>query len=129
MTRRIKTSSKPLPSVRITSWRAPSVNRTMVAKALGAENVSETDIDLEGNPPSLFTLRRELCERLRSTGGRQSLEGATRRQKIPLSDEDWERLQKLAELSQSEGVHPTPGQVASVLLHQALEVLDQMLIS
>lgn len=129
MTRRIKTSSKPLPSVRTTSWRAPSVNRTMVAKALGAEDLSETDIDLGGSPPSLFALRQELCERLRSTGGRRSLEGATRRQKIPLSDEDWERLQKLAELNQSEGVHPTPGQVASVLLHQALEALYQMLIS
>jgi len=125
MTRRIKTSSKPLSSVRTTSRRAPSVDRTTVAKALGVEDLSETDVELRGSPLSLFALRQELCERLRSTEGRRSLEGATRQKNILLSDEDWERLQKLAELSQSEGVYPTPGQVASVLLHQALEVLDQ----
>jgi len=125
MTRRIKTSSKPLSSVRTISRRAPSIDKTTVAKALGVEDLSETDAELRGSPPSLFALRQELCERFRSTGGHRSLEGATRHQNISLSDEDWERLQKLAELSQSEGVYPTPGQVAGVLLHQALEMLDQ----
>lgn len=77
MNRRIKTSSKPLPSVRTTSRRAPSVDRKTVAKALGVEDLSETDAELRGSPSSLFALRQELYERLRSTGGCRSLKGAT----------------------------------------------------
>jgi hypothetical protein len=62
---------------------------------------------------------------LRSTGGRRSLEGASKRQKIPLLEGDWERLQEIAEASQSEGIHPTPAQVASILLHRALNEIKQ----
>jgi hypothetical protein len=76
----------------------------------------------------LFALRQELCERLQSTGGRRSLEGATRRQKIPLSEADWQRLQQLAELSQTNGMRPTAGQVAGTLLHQALEAFEQKMV-
>ena len=125
MTYPIKTSGKALPSIRITSRRTASVSRAEVASALGAEMCEETAIKLRDNVPALGALRQELYERLRSTGGRRSLEGTTRRQKIPLSDEDWMHLQKLADLSQTEGHRPTPGQIASVLLHQALESLER----
>lgn len=125
MIRHIKTSSKVLPSVRTMSWCAPSVNKAMVADALGAEDSSEIVSAVKGSPPALLALRQALLERLRSRGGRQGLEGATRRQKIPLSEEDWEHLQKLAEVNQREGVSATAEQVAGVLLHQALEALER----
>lgn len=125
MTPRIKSNSKPLPSIVSNSQRASSIDKTMVAKSIGAEDSQEIEIDPKGSPFALFALRQELSKRLRSTGGRRSLEGVSRRQKIPLSEEDWKRLQKLAEVSQSEGVHPTPAQVASVLLLQALNELEQ----
>jgi hypothetical protein len=125
MNRRIKTSSKPLPSVRTTSRRAPSIDGTMVAKALGAEDVSKQDTQLQGSPPALFALRQELYQRLWAMRHEQSLEGTAQYQKIPISDEDWGRLRKLAEFSHNEGIYPTPEQVASILLHQALATLDE----
>jgi len=69
-------------------------------------------------------VRQELLSRLTSTGGRPGLKGTTRRQKIPLDDEDWSRLQKIAEALNDDEVRPTPGQVASVLLHRLLENID-----
>jgi hypothetical protein len=42
-----------------------------------------------------------------------------------LTDEDWARLQELAELNRADDFRPTPGQIASVLLHQTLETLEQ----
>ena len=73
---------------------------------------------------ALVAVRQELLSRLASTGGRPGLEGATRRQKIPLDDRDWKRLQKIAEALNDDEVRPTPGQVASVLLHRVLETID-----
>jgi hypothetical protein len=87
-----------------------------VAKALGAEPVGKVD---SRATPSMAGLYRELAERLRSTGGRPALQGATRRQKIPLTDADWNELERL-----SERLSATPGQIASVLLHQILANLD-----
>ncbi|MCO5169668.1 MAG: hypothetical protein M9894_25295 [Planctomycetes bacterium] len=87
-----------------------------VARALGAEPVGRVDARAI---PSMDGLHRELAERLRSTGGRPALEGATRRQKIPLTDADWNELERL-----SERLDATPGQIASVLLHQVLANLD-----
>ena len=94
-------------------------------QALGAEECQNEETKIKGSPLQLIALRQELYSRLRSTGGRRSLKGVSRRQKIPLSEEDWEKLQKLAEQNQSEKITPSPAQVASVLLHQALEELEK----
>ena len=75
---------------------------------------------------ALFGLRQALGARLKSTGGRPSL-GVARRQKIPLDDADWGLLCELAETLADDESRPTPGQVASELLHQRLmEVRDKM---
>jgi hypothetical protein len=68
-------------------------------------------------------LRRESESRVRSTGGRPALEGATKIQKIPLKPEDWSRLEELADQLSRQGVSATAGQVASVLVHSQLEIL------
>jgi hypothetical protein len=122
MTARIKNTGNQLPAVVSTSKRARSIDQAQVAKALDTEQPDERKEDLQAeSPPALFGLRQEMYQRLRSTGGRRSLEGAGKRQKIPLLEGDWERLQDVAEASQSAGVRPTPAQVASVLLHRALK--------
>src|SRR5207247_2369964 len=77
----------------------------------------------QGAPISLHALRRELETRVRSTGGRPALEGATKIQKIPLKPEDWSRLEELAAQLSRQGVSATAGQVASVMVHNQLELL------
>jgi hypothetical protein len=125
MARKIKSTSKRSPTIVSTSKRARTIDKGEVAKAIGAEKAHEIPGGLRGSPPALFGLRRELHRRLRSTGGRPSLEGASRRQKIPLSEEDWRRLEKVAEASKDEEFCPTPGQVASVLLSEILQKMEQ----
>jgi hypothetical protein len=116
MTRRIRDTGARERRLRDTGSRERRVEPADLAKALGAEPVGS----VEASPMfSMEGLYRELAERLRSTGGRPALEGATRRQKIPLTDADWNELERL-----SERLSATPGQIASVLLHQVLVNLD-----
>lgn len=121
MTSKIKSTSKASRSIISTSKRYRSINKAGVAKSIGADEARVNDGELSGSPPALFALREELHQRLRSTGGRRGLEGATKRHKIPLLEGDWEELQKVAKASETEDVHPTPAQVASILLHGALK--------
>lgn len=116
MTRRVRDTSARGKRLRDTGARERRVEPADLAKALGAEPVGNVEA-----PPifSMAGLYRELAERLRSTGGRPALEGATRRQKIPLTDADWNELERL-----SQRLSATPGQIASVLLHQILATLD-----
>ena len=64
----------------------------------------------------------ELSRMLTSTGGRPSLAGMQDKVKIPRFAEDWVRIEALAE-TVAEGMQfrPTAAQVATVLLHEALE--------
>jgi len=115
--------SRELPRVKVTGPRARRVEPELVAEALGARS-EETGAVRPQSPMALVAVRQELLSRLTSTGGRPGLAGATRRQKIPLDDTDWARLQKIAEALNDDEVRPTPGQVASVLLHRLLENID-----
>ena len=76
----------------------------------------EVMLDLPG-------LRRGLNRRLRSSGGRPSLEGASRRQPIPMTQDDWRTLQGLSQRLSAAEQKVSPGQVASQLLHQTLKGL------
>mgnify|MGYP001560557093 CR=1 FL=1 len=114
----IKVKGKTLPKVRDTSRTLDRVDGADIAEALGAQAMDTPGLKAQG-PVALFGLRQALAARLRSTGGRPSL-GVSRRQKIPLDDADWDLLCKLAEILADDESRPTPGQVASELLHQRL---------
>lgn len=103
------------------------VDPAAVAAALGA--VDGGDALAQGNALSVAALCRLLGDRLQSTGGRPGLEGATRRQKIPLTDEQWAKLERLAAALTERGTTTTAGQVASVLLNQALTQVDEERLS
>lgn len=120
MAEKVEQTSKTVPRVKTTGTRLDRIDPELVAKRLGAEKVAARD-ESRASPAALFALRQELARRLVSTGGRPSLEGTERRQKIPLADEDWHALERLAEGLSDDEVRATPGQVASVLLHRALE--------
>ncbi len=120
MARIVHSKSPTLKRVRHVGPTLPRVEADDVAAALGGEILQET-VPGGGSPPALFALRQYLLERVRSGGGRPALVGATRRQKIPLSDAEWARLEAIAGAMSRAGVRATPGQVAGALLHQTLE--------
>ena len=122
MASKFKITSHSLGAIRHTGAAARSVAPDEIAKGLGADEVVLRE-NIQGAPVSLYTLRRELETRVRSTGGRPALEGATKIQKIPLKPEDWSRLEDLAAQLSRKGVSATAGQVASVLVHKQLDLL------
>lgn len=121
MARKLKITSRPASGIRHSGAAFRSVEPDAIAKALGADVVQREGV--HGAPISLHALRRELETRVRSTGGRPALEGATKIQKIPLKPEDWSQLEELAARLSQQGVSATAGQVASVMVHKQLERL------
>lgn len=69
-------------------------------------------------------LRARLRGSLISTGGRPGLRDAMRRPKVPVSREDWKICVELASRLKDESMSPTPGQVASVLITDMLDLID-----
>ena len=118
--------SKRIPIVEPTAPRIPLSDPTVrrldaqaVAEALGAEACVE-GVEGQPGPITLYALRSELLRRRQSHGGRPGLEGTSFRAKIPVGDQEWQRLEALAASLSAEGFSPSPGQVASVLLSIAL---------
>jgi hypothetical protein len=120
-----KEARKMAKIIRDTGPAQRRVDPEVIAKALGAKKVGIT-IDTRQGAVSLFSLRQFLVNRLRSTGGRPALAGTTRRRnKIPLDEEDWEKLKKIAKYyKQKEGINVTPGQIASALIHTNISRID-----
>jgi hypothetical protein len=109
--------------VRNTGPTQPRVDPARVAAALGAEALG-VSVGKDEGPISLAALGSALLQRLRSTGGRPALEGATQRAKVPLGEDDLVRLEKVAQvLGSLLGFSPSIGQVASVLLNTSLTAL------
>lgn len=121
MASKLKITGRSTGVIRHAGRASRSVKPAAIANALGAEVVSAQSV--RGAPISLHALRQELGSRIRSTGGRPALEGATKIQKIPLKPEDWSRLEELAAGLSRQGVSATAGQVASVMVHKQLAFL------
>lgn len=123
MAKKIKIVGKALERIEITGQALPRVDPSVFAGALGAESCGELDtkhLDLI----SLGGLGSELIKRLRSTGGRPSLEGATERCKVPLTLDDVAKLEEIISLVELEtGKRPALGQIASVILSIHLDSL------
>src|SRR5690348_8561657 len=119
MTKRIRTTEAILRPIRDTGSALPRVEAARLRQALGAEEAAEGLAEALA-PVTLFALRQELANRLHSSGGRPALAGTTRRAKIPLSDDEWEKLEELATAIATPGFAPSAGQVASVLLSLSL---------
>jgi hypothetical protein len=110
--KRIKLVGKTLPKIKLPDPNVQRIDPVEFARSIGA---------VPGESPLLVRVRRELDENLRSRGGRPGIEGAELRPKIPMSERDWNRLEALAHELATEHATPTPGQVASRLLHDALD--------
>jgi hypothetical protein len=123
MAKKINIVGKALNRVETTGPALPRVEPAEFADALGAEPCGKRrskHLDLI----SLGELGNELIKRLRSTGGRPSLEGATERCKVPLSPGDIADLEQIIEVIEAKtGTRPALGQIASVILRVHLDTL------
>src|ERR1700731_1000706 len=95
MTKKIRTTETTLRPIRDSGSPLPRLEPAPVQQALGAEE-GPGGLTEALAPLTLFALREELLNRLQSSGGRPALAGTTRRAKIPLSDDEWEKLEELA---------------------------------
>jgi hypothetical protein len=120
MTKKIKVTGRRARTIRSTTVKARSVEPQDVARALGGEILGPS-VDATKPMPRVAGLRQRLFSALKSSGGRPSLQGTDRRQKIPMSDADWKSLEAIAASLASEGIAAAPGQVASQLLHDAIQ--------
>jgi hypothetical protein len=122
MTKRIHASEETFREIRDTSGFLPRVDPARVKDALGAEEFTASLTESLA-PVTLFAVRQELARRLQSDGGRTAPSSTPDRSKIPLSDDQWARLEELAAAIASPGFSPSGGQVASVLLSLSLNAL------
>jgi hypothetical protein len=76
-------------------------------------------------PAALLTIRDVLMQRLRTTGGRPALSGDGTRQRVQVSAEDWRTIVDIASHVAVGRHKASPAQVASVLIHLALERIPQ----
>jgi hypothetical protein len=123
---RLIIADKPKPQLEVAE---PVTRRRIrpeeIEKGLGAERVAS--VPPGGSPISAYALRQELFRRLRSTGGRPGLDGADMKPKIPMRRAKWKKLVQLAKQVESDTFHPTPAQLASVILDAGIDQFGQAL--
>jgi hypothetical protein len=125
MAKKIIETGKPARRIEVSGKPQRRIEPEAFAAALGAEPIGEAHTP-NLDPLSLATLGNELIKRLRSSGGRPALADATEICRVPLSVEDLESLEKITEqIAQATGTKPSPGQVASVLVHQSLNIASE----
>jgi hypothetical protein len=123
---RLVLSDKPKPRLEIAEPRIRRrITTAEIEKGLGAERADM--VPAGGSPISAYAVRRELFHRLRSTGGRPALAEADIKPKIPMRQSQWEKLEDLARRVESDGFHPTPAQLASVILDAGIDEFERTL--
>lgn len=96
------------------------VDSESLATALGAERDSKV-APRGGSPFTMAALRSKLLSEIVSSGGRPGRKGeAISRKKIPLTETEWQLLDRITAMMKTQGVNATPGQVAGVLLHDSI---------
>src|SRR5262249_7543582 len=120
MAKKINIVGKKAERIRNTGPSLPRIEPSEFAAAIGAEPCGERH-SKHLDPISLLALGNELLKRLRSTGGRPSLEGATEQCKVPLRPEDMAALERMQKSIEKEtGKKPSVGQLASQILRDYL---------
>jgi hypothetical protein len=117
---RLVITDKPKPRLEIAEPRTRRrITPEEIENGLGATRVAS--VPSGGSPMSAFALRQELFHRLRSTGGRPGLDGADMKPKIPMRRSSWKKLEQIARQVETADFHPTPAQLASVILEAAIQ--------
>jgi len=123
---RLVVTDKPKPRLEVVEPRTRRrIKPEEIAKGLRAERAGAAPSG--GSPMSAYAIRQELFRRLRSTGGRPALDGADVKPKIPMRQSQWKKLEELAKRVETDSFHPTPAQLASVILDDAIDQFERTL--
>ncbi|HEV2369641.1 MAG TPA: MerR family transcriptional regulator [Acidimicrobiales bacterium] len=95
-------------------------DNSKLAAGLGASKIERLPKRPSGLPLGLLHMRRQVQDRLKSTGGRPSDPSWTVSRQIPFKAETWQRLQETAETLGSEGRRVGAAQVAAILIERGL---------
>ena len=106
------------------SRKPPPIAVADVMTALGGRPLGIKSGD-DKAPVALLTIRDALTQRLRTRGGRPALGGPAPRQRVQVSAEDWQAIVDIASHVAVGRHKASPAQVASVLIHLALERIPQ----
>ncbi len=106
------------------SRKPPPIAVADVMAALGGRPLGMQSGD-DKAPLALLAIRDALMQRLRTTGGRPALSGDGPRQRVQVSAEDWQSIVDIAGHVAVGRHKASPAQVASVLIHLALERIPQ----
>lgn len=106
------------------SRKPPPIAVADVMTALGGYPLGTQSGD-DKAPVALLTIRDALMQRLRTTGDRPALSGDGARQRVQVSAEDWQTIVDIASHVAVGRHKASPAQVASVLIHLALERIPQ----
>ncbi len=106
------------------SRKPPPIAVADVIAAFGGRSLG-TNAGDDKAPLALLTIRDALIQRLRTTGGRPALSGDGPRQRVQVSAEDWQSIVEIASHVAVGRHKASPAQVASVLIHLALERIPQ----
>ena len=113
-------NKRPAKTIRDIGPRAKSIDNELIADRLGAEDELATHTPTSSL--SLYSLRESIFALLTSNGGRPGLVGITRRQKIPISDQDWDELKQIAR-EEFSTKKVSPGQIAAMFIKEGLAQL------
>ena len=110
--------------IRNTSAKPSGISKDEFTVAFGASPMN-LDVGNDRSPLALLQLREQVAQRLRSTGGRPALLGAVRKMKIPVTEQDRHSVEMIARKVEAGRFKPSAAQVASMILHMALERLPE----
>jgi len=115
--RRLNLTPSTTRKVQIRPSDTRRVGHDGLAAALGAH--ASGPVFNDPDPPHGFAaVRKVLFEELQSTGGRPGFAG-TERRKIPVTEAVWRIAEQIAKEIADENFHPSPAQVASVIISSA----------
>lgn len=101
-----------------TKWPRTGLTTEHVAEAFGGIPLN-VSLGNDRSPLTLFAIREMLMERLQSTGGRPSLADMDRKPRIPMSSDDWYRLEDFSHVAAPTKT-VSPAQIGGLLLHWAI---------
>lgn len=110
---------QPAPRIRDVSRREPTIPVSEVAEAFGARPM-HLNTGGDTSPLSIVTVREQVMERLRSTGGRPALADADTKMKVPIGTDDLRVVEAIARKISPDRPKPSPAQVAGIILRLAL---------
>lgn len=123
MKKRVSVKKPAIKRVIDTSPKARMIPGEEVARALGATPTGD-QIPANLPPDAHLEFVRKVGSEIVSTGGRPGRKGDTERKKIPLTRDEWQQLECIAEECNRQGVAASPAQIGGLLVREGLRAYN-----